>query len=531
MVYITKPEEEEDKNKKKLATPSGEVLGTGTTPSGGISAPKKGAGGSSSPFQDISKYLAVNKSGAARLGQQLAGQVSTTGETARRAVSEGAQEFSQEVAGKTVAADPNILGQISSSPQSITSNPEKLAQAQRMRDALYQGPGSLAESNLYAPISKALEEAKTTREAAKTEAGQQTLLAQARPQTRGQVLLNQGLVGASPEARETVLGAAGALDPLESEIAQTLTQSQSQVEQAKAANQTTAQQTQDAIAASQKQFETGLENRLKTARTSAEAANAPLSQALTGLREPEPAMKDPMQLILDRPKGAKDFTYPYDQRLLELLGVSSGLDKYIRLRTPEALAAQLAKRSGNQAAQIAKGGGTGGGYDYLREPGRGVYGTPDAATLSALDVTPEQWKQITDALFEYENVGFSSKGGQQKKPIVNTDAALYGKEKKAARYTPATFAKELSQYIETAPSSQITREQVATPEDYTVLQALNLLAENESEYINNPELAGTAPTELSTLDLERLLADIAAGTGYQRTLVSPHFQNPDPRRV
>ena len=128
-------------------------------------------------------------------------------------------------------------------------------------------------------------------------------------------------------------------------------------------------------------------------------------------------------------------------------------------------------------------------------PVGGLTDAPTAQALADLGLTPEDWEKINAGVTKYEQANLKPKD--------------YGFRIGKKFHSPASFDTEtLGDFVnELSPEAGITRSNVASPQDFARYAALNELAGEAGTFLDPSQqaLAGTAPQELTDLDLEALL--------------------------
>lgn len=208
------PQNSYDEEQKKLQQNQG---GTGTNISGesgtfelpgasqNANAPKPKQGSGS--FANLNSYLDANKEQAKTMGTQVAGNVAAKADDAQSSLNNTFESFTNQANQQKVTADQSILDGIQNDPLSITSNAEKLAQAQRMRTANYSGPTSLVDVDGYSDAQSKITQANDQLKSLGTETGRANALQQTykRPSySAGQVSLDQALVQKSSDAQNEI---------------------------------------------------------------------------------------------------------------------------------------------------------------------------------------------------------------------------------------------------------------------------------------------------------------------------------------
>lgn len=158
---------------------SGLISGQGASPGSGATATPN-APNNPGNFVGIKQYLDANKSQSAKLGDQVAGQVKSSIDTAANEVGSLSSRFNQQANAGQIA---NIQG-AGQEAQNITQQAatgQGLGQDQQQRfgeiaNAEYKGPNNITEAGLYQPAYQAINKAQEYADLSKNESGNQALL-------------------------------------------------------------------------------------------------------------------------------------------------------------------------------------------------------------------------------------------------------------------------------------------------------------------------------------------------------------------
>ena len=268
MAYIQQDDEEQQAQAQEPPQPGAPVQTTpGPTgaPAGGavppsasggakVSAPAKGGGG----FADISKYLQKNKPGAVQVAQRVAGGVAQTGQQAKSALSQGQNQFNQQVQANTVGTNEDLVNQAIANPSQVAGDQSKLQEFTKLRDATYQGPTSLQGQQDYAGINQAFQKVKT-------EAGRQELLAQGQQGKRasaGGRALDQALIQTDKGAKNILSQTQQQYGNLDERLTTANQAASARAAEAQAATAQTRNQTRAALEGAQGKFQQGLTSKL-----------------------------------------------------------------------------------------------------------------------------------------------------------------------------------------------------------------------------------------------------------------------------
>lgn len=133
-----------------------------------------GKGTSSGAFTNLQSYLDANKD--LKFGEQVAGQVGSKLDEAESAQNQAKTNFQSDVDKNTVSEDKSLLDRLSSSPESLAGNQNDFEKFSKMRDARYGGPNNLEETSYYDPAYQKTQNALSTVNATKDEAGRKAYL-------------------------------------------------------------------------------------------------------------------------------------------------------------------------------------------------------------------------------------------------------------------------------------------------------------------------------------------------------------------
>lgn len=161
---------------------------------------------SSGRFTPIQKYIEANRGGVKGTYvdplQQEASQAKTGLDTAKT-------QFSNEVSAGSVIQDKDLVDQAVKDASSVASDPDKLAAAQRQRDAQYTGPEGFNYSLQAANAASQARQASDKIGKLGSESGRMALIDnqyKARPAgTRGERKLDQLLMSNDPDTRQGLL--------------------------------------------------------------------------------------------------------------------------------------------------------------------------------------------------------------------------------------------------------------------------------------------------------------------------------------
>lgn len=196
-------EEDEDQQDANAAGPeqqgpTGSQIITGGEGGGSAnptSAPKSSGPDKSGNFVGIQQYLSANKPQAAKLGDQVAGVINTSADSARQ----GVQNLQTEAQNQIKAVSPlsnDVSGKID---QAETLTPEERLQVKQTAGAKYTGPADETKlGDAYTNAAKAQKTAVSNIDNSGTEQGRMGLISQvnSKPRTAGINIFDNALVQA-----------------------------------------------------------------------------------------------------------------------------------------------------------------------------------------------------------------------------------------------------------------------------------------------------------------------------------------------
>jgi hypothetical protein len=219
MAYVpTDPnllDEEEEERRRQETVP-----GTSAPGDGGEAPVDAGPGGGTTaagiePFTNINAYLDANREQAAELSGKLAGKLTEEEQKIRGDIGKTGEETQAQIAQNRVSADEGLVNRALEKPTDFVKNQADLEAFTKMRDASYQGPRSIAE-NRAAELSGQVREGQRRAGLVDTEEGRSELLRlYGNNPTQGQVMLDQLLLGADPNSRQTLSAAANPFSSLD----------------------------------------------------------------------------------------------------------------------------------------------------------------------------------------------------------------------------------------------------------------------------------------------------------------------------
>lgn len=293
--YDPSIEENQDPNApQQLGTgpQSGVISGQGSSaaPSTPSSTNAPNAPDKPGNFVGIQQYLDQNKPQAANLAKDVGNYVTSQGTAASQAIAQGQGQFDQAVDQNTVKLNDDLFNEAKATPEKVAADAQKKADFQKMRDAQYQGPSSLEDSDYYQPINLAVQNALGTAKNTESPQGRIELLTDFSKQknervSRGASNLDAALLSASPDSRQILQQARDQINPLQDQLPAIAEAENAKV---KAAQDQTAK-TQAAIQAAfsgdqgvQSQLEAALKNKATQAQQDAAARADAALQALNG---------------------------------------------------------------------------------------------------------------------------------------------------------------------------------------------------------------------------------------------------------
>lgn len=175
----------------------------------------------SGQYVNLQSYLEANK--PQQFGQQVAGKLGEAVVGAEGAQKEAESKFKGLSDQGAIKEAPNLIQEAVARPEDVLKDQQKRESFTKMRDARYQGPNQLAETEFYDPTQRATREASEQAEASKNEAGRRSLLDQyygagagKYDYTRGQKKLDELLISGDQGAKaafEQQQKKAGTLNP------------------------------------------------------------------------------------------------------------------------------------------------------------------------------------------------------------------------------------------------------------------------------------------------------------------------------
>ena len=253
MAFYNDQDDEEQKNDgsqvASIGSPSSVITGDGegVTQSQAQSGDQAGSPDNPSNFVGIKQYLDQNKQQSDKLAKNVGGYVESKGQQAQEAIGQSQQQYNQAVAQGTVQKNQQLIDQAKQDAASVASDEAKKAEFQKMRDAQYQGPETLQQSDFYQPVAQSLTEAQRAADNTQTVSGRNELLSSLQQSNTGKssagaTMLDNALLGASStakdvfgQAREKVGALQGQLSAAEQEAVNKANAAKSETEAARQA--------------------------------------------------------------------------------------------------------------------------------------------------------------------------------------------------------------------------------------------------------------------------------------------------------
>ncbi len=276
------PNEEDPNNPNASSAPqttgpqSSTISGQGASPTQS-SAPQAKTPDNPGNFVGIQQYLAQNKPQAAKLGETVSNYVTDQGSQASQALAQGQTKFNEDVGQNTVGLNEDLFNQAKQTPEQVAADEAKKAEFKKMRDAQYQGPNFLEETDYYQPINMQIQNALGTANNTQTATGRSELLGDIAKQnnqkvSRGASNLDSALLSVSPNSRETLAQARQSVLPLQDQETAASQADAQKAAAAKSQTEATQKAIQDAFAGPtgvQGQLQSSLEAKSKDAATKA----------------------------------------------------------------------------------------------------------------------------------------------------------------------------------------------------------------------------------------------------------------------
>lgn len=447
------------------STAPGVTAGTPASVAPAPELPRRAGGGGG--FVGIEQYLAANRGATQRLGGQVAGDISATGDRAKFEIDRSAQEFNREADEGTTRIGDDLLGLIGSSPQAITADAAKRAAVLKARDAQYAGPQSLDESKYFTTnATKALGEVSRTRDLLGTSQGIGQLTNRvAGNRTAGARTLDAGLIRSDPNSQGQIAGARSSLDTVDPLLETRRSESAAKAELGRQTSNQTREKTRGALGDAQTRLQTDLDSRLQSARQIATQRQQGVRDALSKNRLQESGL---------RTAGAQGVQA--DSERNNVRGAFAGeVPEFIDRGAGDLTIGRFVNEDLPQYQQAIR--------------------TLSDEDIEALGITREQYEALTslDPVSEYAQASAAGTNNVNADSFVEQFLGLQD----LGRFT--SFRD---------PNGEINLRNVAGDEDYDRLAALDDLAGTQSTYLN--------PAERGQFDLSDDLIDFdKKGAGEQ----------------
>lgn len=494
MAYLAQQNEEEESGEQQPGQPqtSGVISGSGDGGQGAPTGPKDSSGGGA-PV-GIKTYMQRNRPASQRLADDVSGTVRQAGQTARDTLNQQSQAFQGAVAQGEVKQDADIRSKILNDPTSLVNNTDAFAKAKQLRDAAYTGPDQFEATDFYKPVSEAYNQANQARTRLDSVGGRQELIAGLNPNGRiskGRLTLDEALLSSDPNARASLQQAGSSLSDLESLLGGASKAAADRVAAARQTTDATRADTRGALSQARQTFETDLDARLASARAEALARQEKARQALSG-----------------------GFTYGLNAAGDVVDTSGSAGARYVEKELTDDQLRQLGMTREQLAAAIRSKSAPGQSFregtheQFLFRPTSA--GVSDQ-TLGDLGLTRQGYEGIFgDGAIERILGEYRSKGLRDEQ-IERLPAAFFRSLGDAGRFI-----------TNQSPDAQITRDNLATADDYARLRALDDLAGESSIFLpQDASRAGTANLDLTDLDIDSYLG---SATGALQDAVNESYR-------
>lgn len=221
MAYVpTDPNLLDDEERRKREEEQQINAGTsapGDTGEGAVDAGPGGdtAAGAQGNFTPINAYLDANRAQAADLSGKIAGKLTEEEQKVRGEIGQAGEEAQGQIAGSRVTADEGLVNRALENPTEFVKSQADLDAFKKQRDANYTGPTGLAETRT-ADLQAKVREAQRRAGLVDSEQGRSELLrTYGTNPTEGQIMLDQLLLGADPNSRQTLTAAANPFQSLD----------------------------------------------------------------------------------------------------------------------------------------------------------------------------------------------------------------------------------------------------------------------------------------------------------------------------
>ncbi len=271
MAYVPKDDEEQ-----QAQASSGQP--------GLVGGGRQGVGPSRSKFVNVSEYLTKNPNEGENIVNRATSNLESQRNDASSSVDAADTEFGSRVNSATTNLDNDFLSGALSSPETFVQNPDNVARFSALKNAAYNGPNSLQETDIFAPAQSKVDSLKQTGASIGTEAGRNAIIAPLSPRpTQGKTALNQMIMQGQPGAAQKLQDVAGTFSSVDDKWNQLLAKSPSMVEGAKAATDTARTTTNQRLGDTVNAFKTGVNQKVDTATNERGAFNSQLEGILREL--------------------------------------------------------------------------------------------------------------------------------------------------------------------------------------------------------------------------------------------------------
>ncbi len=341
MAYVPKNLEEEVPGQDGAPTTAmgGGLIGSGGMAGGNPAAPvgQNMEPGTSGTFDNVKKYLDVNKGKSAGLADRVAGVVKGDVAAADTSIGSASGQWKNDVSAGTVNYDPDLVKNATSNPSGMAGDPETASKIAKMHSGTYGGPTDFSTKDYYADAASAVKKANESTQLLGSEEGTKNLLARSAPgRVRGGILsLNNAILGSSPEAQKILAEARKGNVGLDDRLTKAAEMAGISVEEAKKISEATGQSTQAAFGQASQGYGTDLD---KTAAGFGSGVKSKAQLALENFQSGRELSPEDMRLIgingdqyqeyLKALKGYKDSTETATKRDSEEAKKLKAIDPY-----------------------------------------------------------------------------------------------------------------------------------------------------------------------------------------------------------
>lgn len=333
-------EDELDENGQPIAGTGGGLLTTAPG-QGSAAGPTTGSSDFRSPqsagfsgFTDINAYLDANKDQTADLSRKVAGKLTEEEQSVRSDIGKAGQDAQTAINAAAVRPDEGLVNRAIEKPADFVKNQTDFDAFKKMRDASYGGPAGVDDA-AAATLRNRVTEAQRRAKGVDTESGREELLRSLNPNsTKGMFTLDNLLLGADPNSRQTIAAAASPFDSLTGYLDDVSGTAKGQADQARtdaesARNLVSSKFTGEGGAIPT--FEKGLTERLSGRQAEEAAQIARIRRNLGGGQVWEQDVPD---AGID--SAAMQKIMAYSNALQNQYQVDPDLQSYIQSRSPEA---------------------------------------------------------------------------------------------------------------------------------------------------------------------------------------------------